>query len=90
MMYGDGDGKTFIPLSAGLDVIGHELTHAVTEHTANLVYKNESGALNESLSDIMGVMVEKKSWDLGADIYTPDKPGDALRSLKIQRLFQTH
>ncbi len=82
MMYGDGDGKTFIPLSAGLDVIGHELTHAVTEHTANLVYKNESGALNESLSDIMGVMVEKKSWDLGADIYTPDKPGDALRSLK--------
>ncbi len=82
MMYGDGDGKTFIPLSAGLDVIGHELTHAVTEHTANLVYKNEPGALNESLSDIMGVMVEKKSWDLGADIYTPGKPGDALRSLK--------
>lgn len=82
MMYGDGDGTTFIPLSAGLDVIGHELTHAVTEHTANLVYQNESGALNESLSDIMGVMVEKKSWDLGADIYTPGKPGDALRSLK--------
>ncbi len=82
MMYGDGDGTTFVPLSAGLDVIGHELTHAVTEHTANLVYKNESGALNESLSDIMGVMVEKKSWDLGADIYTPGKPGDALRSLK--------
>ncbi len=82
MMYGDGDGKTFIPLAAGLDVIGHELTHAVTEHTANLVYKNESGPLNESLSDIMGVMVEKKSWDLGADIYTPGKPGDALRSLK--------
>lgn len=82
MMYGDGDGITFIPLSAGLDVIGHELTHAVTEHAANLVYQNESGALNESISDIMGVMVEKKSWDLGADIYTPDKPGDALRSLK--------
>ena len=82
MMYGDGDGTTFIPLSAGLDVIGHELTHAVTEHTANLVYKDEPGALNESLSDIMGVMVEKKSWDLGADIYTPGKPGDALRSLK--------
>ncbi len=82
MMYGDGDGKTFIPLSAGLDVIGHELTHAVTENTANLVYKDEPGALNESLSDIMGVMVEKKSWDLGADIYTPGKPGDALRSLK--------
>ncbi|EMA6342387.1 peptidase M4 family protein [Bacillus cytotoxicus] len=82
MVYGDGDGKTFIPLSAGLDVIGHELTHAVTEYTANLVYQNESGALNESISDIMGVMVEKKSWDIGADIYTPDIEGDALRSLK--------
>nr|WP_282597794.1 M4 family metallopeptidase [Bacillus cytotoxicus] len=82
MVYGDGDGKTFIPLSAGLDVIGHELTHAVTEYTANLVYQNESGVLNESISDIMGVMVEKKNWDIGADIYTPDIEGDALRSLK--------
>nr|ADR72651.1 neutral protease B [Bacillus sp. PPB15] len=82
MMYGDGDGQTFIPLSGGIDVVGHEITHGVTEHTANLVYQNESGALNEAISDIFGVMVEKKSWDIGADIYTPDKPGDALRSLK--------
>ncbi|PEZ06642.1 peptidase M4 family protein [Bacillus sp. AFS018417] len=81
MMYGDGDGKVFIPLSAGLDVIAHELTHAVTEYSANLEYKNESGALNESLSDIMGAMVDRDDWEMGEDIYTPDKAGDALRSL---------
>ncbi|MGG0188142.1 M4 family metallopeptidase [Bacillus rhizoplanae] len=81
MMYGDGDGKVFIPLSAGLDVIAHELTHAVTEYSANLEYKDESGALNESLSDIMGAMVDRDDWEMGEDIYTPDKPGDALRSL---------
>lgn len=81
MMYGDGDGKVFIPLSAGLDVIAHELTHAVTEYSANLEYKNESGALNESLSDIMGAMVDRDDWEMGEDIYTPGKAGDALRSL---------
>ncbi|WP_440602988.1 M4 family metallopeptidase [Bacillus sp. GB_SG_008] len=81
MMYGDGDGKTFIPFSAGLDVIAHELTHAVTEYSANLEYQDESGALNESLSDIMGAMVDRDDWEMGEDIYTPDKQGDAFRSL---------
>ncbi|MCP1125901.1 M4 family metallopeptidase [Bacillus sp. 3103sda1] len=81
MMYGDGDGKVFIPLSAGLDVIAHELTHAVTEYSANLEYQDESGALNESLSDIMGAMVDRDDWEMGEDIYTPGKAGDALRSL---------
>ncbi|MGG2094683.1 M4 family metallopeptidase [Bacillus sp. S13(2024)] len=81
MMYGDGDGKTFIPFSAGLDVIAHELTHAVTEYSADLVYKNEPGALNESLSDIMGAMVDRDDWNMGEDIYAPDKRGSVLRSL---------
>ncbi|MEI4830059.1 M4 family metallopeptidase [Bacillus sp. FJAT-53711] len=81
MMYGDGDGKTFIPFSAGLDVIAHELTHAVTEYSADLVYKNEPGALNESLSDIMGAMVDRDDWNMGEDIYAPDKRGTVLRSL---------
>lgn len=82
MMYGDGDGKVFSPLSGGLDVIAHELTHAVTEHTANLVYEGEPGALNESMSDIFGAMVDREDWEMGEDIYTPDIPGDSLRSLK--------
>ena len=86
MMYGDGDGKTFIPLSAGLDVIGHELTHAVTENSSDLIYQNESGALNEAISDIFGTLVEfydnrNPDWEIGEDIYTPGKAGDALRSM---------
>lgn len=81
MMYGDGDGRNFLPLSGGLDVIAHELTHAVTDRTAGLVYENESGALNESLSDIMGAMVDRDDWQIGEEIYTPDIEGDALRSM---------
>ncbi|MCF6137488.1 M4 family metallopeptidase [Pseudalkalibacillus berkeleyi] len=85
MVYGDGDGSTFTELSGSLDVVAHELTHAVTENTANLVYANQSGALNESFSDVFGVIVEAENgdfdWLLGEDVYTPGTPGDALRSI---------
>jgi vibriolysin len=89
MVYGDGDGTNFIPLSKALDVDAHELTHAVTERTAGLAYSNESGALNEATSDIMGNSCEAYSknagtpnantWKVGEDIYTPNTAGDALR-----------
>jgi Zn-dependent metalloprotease len=89
MVYGDGDGTTFIALSRALDVDAHELTHAVTERTANLTYSNESGALNEATSDILGNSCEAYSknggtpnantWKVGEDIYTPNTAGDALR-----------
>ncbi|MCW2960405.1 MAG: peptidase thermolysin, partial [Thermoleophilia bacterium] len=59
MTYGDGDGKLFSPLSGGLDVVGHEMSHGVTEHTAGLVYRNQSGALNESWSDVFGELIEQ-------------------------------
>jgi bacillolysin len=86
MVYGDGDGSTFIPLSGALDVIAHELTHAVTDTTADLVYQNESGAINESMSDIFGTLTEfhfnnNPDWLIGEDIYTPGTAGDALRSM---------
>ncbi|KGX92450.1 peptidase M4 [Pontibacillus halophilus JSM 076056 = DSM 19796] len=81
MVYGDGDGSLFSPLSGSLDVVAHELAHAVTEYTANLEYRNQSGALNESFSDVFGYFVEPNDWDLGEDVYTPGKAGDALRSL---------
>ncbi len=58
MTYGDGDGPNCLPLSGGLDVVGHELTHGVTEFTSGLIYENESGALNESFSDMMGNTAE--------------------------------
>lgn len=57
MTYGDGDGVNFGPL-VSLDVAGHEMTHGVTENTANLTYSGESGGLNEATSDIFGTMVE--------------------------------
>jgi vibriolysin len=89
MVYGDGDGSTFAPLSKAFDVVAHELTHAVTERTANLVYSNESGALNEATSDIMSSAAEawkdgsvnSDTWKVGEDIYTPGTAGDALRNM---------
>ena len=57
MTYGDGDGVNFGPL-VSLDVAGHEMTHGVTENSANLTYSGESGGLNEATSDIFGTMVE--------------------------------
>lgn len=81
MVYGDGDGKTFTALSGANDVIAHELTHAVTETTANLAYENQPGALNESFSDVFGYFVDPEDWLIGEDVYTPSIAGDALRSL---------
>jgi Zn-dependent metalloprotease len=60
MVYGDG-----FPVN---DVAAHELTHAVTEHTANLEYRWQYGALNESFSDIFGAMVDRNDWLMGEDL----------------------
>lgn len=85
--YCDGDGQTFGPLVA-LDIVAHELTHGVTQFTANLLYFGESGAMNECVSDVFGAMVERNvkgettnTWRIGEDAYTPSRPGDALRYL---------
>lgn len=89
MAYGDGDGQTLGDLARSLDVTAHELTHGVTSRTANLAYQNESGALNEAVSDILGRATSfwagqgnptvRTDWVVGADVYTPNQPGDALR-----------
>ncbi len=74
MTYGDGDGVRASAL-VSLDIVGHEITHAVTEHSAGLVYSYESGALNESFSDIFGQSIEfvnfpeTASWNLADQIY---------------------
>ncbi|GIM30204.1 peptidase M4 [Clostridium polyendosporum] len=103
MVYGDGDGREFTYLSGGLDIIGHELTHGVTDYTANLNYKDQSGALNESISDVFGILVktyykydvrsggdwafDATDWVIGEEVYTPNISGDALRSLANPKLY---
>ncbi|RJQ48024.1 MAG: hypothetical protein C4534_00090 [Gaiellales bacterium] len=87
MTYGDGDGYVFAPLGNSLDVVAHELTHGVIQHSAGLIYSYQSGALNESYADVFGVMVDRDDWLLGETVYTPQTPGDALRSLSNPALY---
>jgi vibriolysin len=88
MVYGDGNNVDSGPLGKSLDVTVHELTHAVTDYESDLVYSNESGALNEGMSDIFSAYCESWTknwamdaavWMIGDDIWTPATPGDALR-----------
>ncbi|EPY2273057.1 M4 family metallopeptidase [Clostridium sporogenes] len=82
MFFGDGDGEVFSPLSKSLDVVGHEVSHGVTSKESKLKYENESGALNESFSDIMGVAIDGKNFEIGEECYTPNIPGDTMRDMK--------
>ena len=81
MSYGDGDGIAYHNFAGGLDVAAHEMAHGVTQHTANLIYRNESGALNESMSDIFAAMVDRsdEEWLIGEMIVKDGRKG--LRSM---------
>ena len=91
MMFGDGDGRLFTGFTSAIDVIGHELTHGVTEDTLGLRYLGQSGALNESVSDVFGSLVkqyalgqtaDEADWLIGAGILGPALNGVALRSMQ--------
>jgi Zn-dependent metalloprotease len=93
MVFGDGDGQYFNRFTIAIDVMGHELTHGVTGHQANLVYHDQPGALNESISDCFGSMVKQyhaspqqtaanADWLIGAGLFTSAVHGVALRSMK--------
>jgi Zn-dependent metalloprotease len=80
MTYGDGDGQVFTDFTKADDVIGHELTHGVTQFTAGLDYTDEPGALNESVSDVFGAMFHQRrrkqtavqaDWLIGAAVLGP-------------------
>ncbi len=60
MIYGDGDGQLFHNFTGAIDVIAHELTHGVTQHSTGLIYQGQSGAINEHLSDVFGLMIKRK------------------------------
>ncbi|MEU4113994.1 M4 family metallopeptidase [Kitasatospora sp. NPDC028055] len=91
MVFGDGDGQIFGDFTACIDVIGHELTHGVTQFTAGLEYQDQPGALNESVSDVFGSLVKQYAlhqdaasadWLIGAGLLAPGIQGVALRSMK--------
>ncbi|MFW6690375.1 M4 family metallopeptidase [Streptomyces sp. MAR4 CNX-425] len=91
MVFGDGDGEVFLDFTRAVDVIGHELTHGVTQYSANLEYFGQSGALNESVSDVFGSLIKQyvqgttaadADWLIGAELLAPGVSGEALRSMK--------
>ena len=97
MVYGDGDEdlpvaeRLFNRFTIAIDVIGHELTHAVTQFTANLVYQGQSGALNESMSDVFGSLVKQRTrgqtaaeadWIIGEGLFTSRVNGNGIRNMK--------
>ena len=91
MVYGDGDREIFQRFTKSIDVIGHELTHGVTQYEAALEYQGQAGALNESFSDVFGTLikqhalkqtVDKADWLIGAGLFTRKVNGIALRSMK--------
>jgi hypothetical protein len=92
-LYGPGDGTYFGPL-VSLDVVGHEITHGVTEYSAGLLYANESGALNESFSDIFGTALEfyiegsSADWLMGEDVGNINNNHFIFRSLENPKLAE--
>ncbi len=97
MVYGDGDedlpvaSRIFNRFTIAIDIIGHELTHGVTQFEANLVYKDQPGALNESFSDVFGSLVKQRvnnqtadqaDWLIGEGLFTTKVNGKAIRSMK--------
>ncbi len=91
MVFGDGDGELFGSFTSSIDIMGHELAHGLTQYTAALVYLGQSGALNESISDVFGSLVKQRhlghdaaaaDWLIGAGLFTAAVNGVALRSMK--------
>lgn len=89
MIYGDGDQQIFGSFTSDIDIIGHELTHGVTQYEANLEYHVQAGALNESFSDVFGVMIKQRvlnqdvkqaDWLIGENVLLGEQY--SLRSLK--------
>lgn len=87
---GDGDGKIFRDFSKSLDVIAHELSHGVTQFTANFKYSGQSGALHEHFSDVFGSAItqhvanqtaDNADWLIGNEIMGPELYGESIRSM---------
>jgi Zn-dependent metalloprotease len=97
MVYGDGDEdlpvaeRLFNRFTIAIDIVGHELTHGVTQFEANLAYWDQAGALNESMSDVFGSLVkqyqrkqtaDQADWIIGEGLFTSNVKGVGIRSMK--------
>jgi hypothetical protein len=91
LVFGDGDGKVFDRFTKPIDVLAHEFTHAVTQYTTGFIYNGQSGALNESVSDVFASCVKQRvlgqdaaagDWLIGEGIFLPSVNGRALRSME--------
>ena len=89
MIFGDGDGKYFDSFTTDIDIVAHELTHGIIDFESDLVYRDQSGALNESFADVFGIMVKqwanrtrarKSDWLIGKNILIGKRY--SLRSMK--------
>ena len=87
---GDGDGKIFVNFAKSLDVVAHELGHAIVQWTANFVYEKQPGALHEHFADVFGSVItqhaegqtaEDADWLIGDEIMGPELYGESLRSM---------
>lgn len=90
LVFGDGDGEVFERFTRPVDVLAHEFTHAVVEHTAGLVYRGQPGALNESLSDVFAACLKQRvlgqgaaeaDWLIGEGIFAAEVGARALRDM---------
>ena len=90
LVFGDGDGRVFERFTKPVDVLAHEFSHAVVDHTADLVYSGQSGALNESVADafasclkqrLLGQEAAEGDWLIGEGIFMPSVRARALRDM---------
>jgi Zn-dependent metalloprotease len=97
MVYGDGDGRIFVHLTRPLEVVAHELTHGVIAHTSGLVYRGETGALNESFADVFGSLAKqwrlgqtarRAEWTIGRQMMGSAVRARALRTLTGRKAFE--
>ncbi len=91
MAYGDGDGVVFEGFTRSLDVVAHELTHGVETFSSNLLYRGQSGALNEHFADVFGILVrqwrreepaEKASWIVGHEVLVSAPTRRGIRDME--------
>lgn len=81
MYIGDGDGRTFTPLGAAIDIVAHEAGHAILESEIEMGFEGQEGALHESFGDVIGSLLDTDDWMIGEDAYTPGTAGDSLRDM---------